>query len=179
MNKFKKKNKIKSIEEFFSETKKQLAEISLNINDSTKIDNILTKDSVFLIKSIIEKVAFHAFKIGYAGCVEHICENSSDNQVKIQVIDKQLNVNDALKSLNEFLDFNVKNIFKDVINEGVLDEESSVSDKNHLKYFLLKTLESSLNNILTELTVINNNFLPNPVLKINIDFSKIKVNKVK
>ena len=60
----------------------------------------------------------------------------------MHVLDKLPNVNDTLNCLNEFLDFNVKNIFKDVINKEILNEQSSVSNKNHLKYSLLKASES-------------------------------------
>lgn len=171
--------KIKSLEESFSEAEQQLAEISLNIQDSTKIDNILTKESALLIKYIIEIVARHAFEIGYAGCADHIRKNSNSLNNQVKMLNKLPNVKDKLSCLNGFLDFNVKNIFKDVINEQVLDEDTSVSKKYYLKFFLLKACESALNQTLTDLTVINNKCLPNPTPKINIDFSKIKWNKVK
>ncbi|HKM15646.1 MAG TPA: hypothetical protein VJY63_06970 [Marinospirillum sp.] len=164
MTKLKQENKIKSLEEFVLETQQQLAEISLGFQ---------ANESASLITSIVEKVALYAFKIGYAGCADHIRENSSKNRVKMHVLDKLPNVNDTLNRLNEFLDFNVKNIFKDVINKEILNEQSSV------KYFLLKASESSLNQTLTELTNINNKCLPNPTPEINIDFSKSNWNKVK
>lgn len=164
MTKLKQENKIKSLEEFVLETQQQLAEISLGFQ---------ANESASLITSIVEKVALYAFKIGYAGCADHIRENSSKNRVKMHVLDKLPNVNDTLNHLNEFLDFNVKNIFKDVINKEILNEQSSV------KYFLLKACESSLNQTLTELTNINNKCLPNPTPEINIDFSKFKWKNVK
>ena len=170
MTKLKQENKIKSLEEFVLETQQQLAEISLGFQ---------ANESAALITSIVEKVALYAFKIGYAGCADHIRENSSNNRVKMHVLDKLPNVNDTLNCLNEFLDFNVKNIFKDVINKEILNEQSSVSNKNHLKYSLLKAGESSLNQTLTELTNINNKCLPNPTPEINIDFSKFKWKNVK
>lgn len=179
MNKLKKENEMNSLEEFVSETQQQLLEIYLNIKDPTKIYNLQTEESVSLIEKIIEIVARHAFEIGCASCAEHIRENLSNNQLEMQVLDNLPILNDVLNYLNEYLDFNLKHIIKDIINEQVLDEDTSISDKYYLKFFLLKSCESSLNHTLTELTAVDNKCSLNPDPKVNIDFSKFKGYKVK
>lgn len=179
MTKLKKENETNSLEAFVSESQQQLLEIYLNIKDPTKIYNLLTEESVSLIETIVEIVARHAFEIGCASCAEHIRENLSNNQVEMQVLDNLPNLNDALNYLNGYLDFNLKYIIKDVNNEQVLDEDTSISDKYYLKFFLLKSCEASLNNTLAELTTVNNKCPLNPDPKINIDFSKFKGYKFK
>lgn len=165
MTKFKQDNKLKSTDEFFSEANRQLSKFTLNIQDQTKINNLLEEESANLIKIIIDIASISAFEIGYAGCADHIRENSSKNHIKTNVLAKLPNMNDTLDDINNNIDYVLKRNFKKLINEKILGEETSVSDKHYLKFFLLKANESSLNKALANLTDFNNKCFPNSAPK--------------
>ena len=173
MNKLKNgSNKILSIEEIIAETQQQLGEVFLNIKDSTNTFNLLSNEAVDLIDSIIANATCNAFKIGYAGCADHIRKNSSKNQVKEQILEKIPSMNDTLEYLNGFLDLNVKHTFKEIINEKYLGSSMPISDRCYLKFFLLRSCEASLKQTLDELTDINNKYSTASAPKIDIKLSK-------